>query len=715
MFEKNVFCLDDEEYKQHIDPITDYINQAAYYLSKQSNYTIEECKALVTDHLKKSKNIINPKVTYLERQSNGDRIEKETNLTSYIGDALSSNSIIAPTFTTYIHPTKKRSFIATNVINNIKRRYVSKKAAFEEDAKGNTELAIIKDNEQTNFKLTNNAFSGAHCTPSTPFYNKSAHSTLTSTTRLTASIANANNEKLITGNRHYWSKDVVFNNITSIISNTDLNQFKSMMDEFNLVYPTVEDTLKVILYSTELYWHSLEFNNEIKEYLSCLSDVELAAFVYTNDLYQVKELNPDFMRTFFKELTLKCSFGTEDRLELVKTIPGDLLNLSHQIWNKEVKGLGKDYKQMEEKGILDLLVSTAINIQNFLYRFRNFITTIMVNTNIPASVAFFPRSIRRSVVASDTDSTIFTVQEWVKWFYGKYVVDDESIALSASLVFIAERTIYHILAIISANCNYERTELHRLAMKNEFRFDVFVPTQVSKHYFAIIGCREGNVFPEYKTEIKGVHLKNSNLPKDINNTAADLMKRLMFDTANNKEIKLKEILDFVLNIENEIYDSLIKGESDFYRTFKLKDPTSYKLSKEKSPYIHHMFWQEVFEDKYGKLDEPPYSCIKLSTTLHNKSSILEFINQIKDDSIKTKFQNFIEKYNKTSLKTIMISKSYVNQHGLPQELVPLINSRKTILDVCNIFYIILETLGYYKKPYVTLRDIQQQQDQGDYQ
>ena len=49
-------------------------------------------------------------------------------------------------------------------------------------------------------------------------------------------------------------------------------------------------------------------------------------------------------------------------------------------------------------------------------------------------------------------------------------------------------------------------------MKNEYKFDVFVPTQVAKHYYASIGCQEGNLYKAQEPEIKGVHLKSSNAP-----------------------------------------------------------------------------------------------------------------------------------------------------------------------------------------------------------
>lgn len=705
MFNEKIFCLEDEEYKQNIDPINQAIYQASVYLHKNTGNSLEECEAFVRQHLKDNKKVINPKVTYLERNEVGDRESKETNLFSYITTSIKNKRIIAPTLTTYYNKQEKPSFIASIVEENIANRYVEKKKAFQAKAEGKLELAIIKENEQTNLKLMNNSFSGAFTSPSNPFYNKTAHNSLTTITRMAASLANANNEKLLTGNRHYWSMDVVINNITSIISNTNLIAIQNVIDKYQLHYPTPSEALQVILYSTDLYWKSSHFERNVLSYLERLTPVELAAFVYVGDFYHIRKFNDSFVRTLVSELCEQATLSREDALDMIKSIPSDILNLTHQVCNEIVQGLGTNYTKFKEAGVLDVVLGTSIHIYDNLIKYRDFIQAFFVTENVPSSVAYFPRSIRRSAITSDTDSTIFTVQEWVKWYYNQYVVDSPSLGMAAVLVMFASQTIYHILALLSANLNFDKRDLHRLSMKNEFRFDVFIPTQVAKHYFALIGCREGNVYIGHEEEIKGVHLKNSNLPNSINNKAKELIETILTKVSTNEPISLVDTLNYVLDVENHIYNSLVSGSSEFCRSFRLKTPESYKLVKEKTPYIHHMFWDSIFSEKYGKLEEPPYTCVKIATQLLNKTSLMEFISEIPDKDIQTRFLDFVTTYGKSRLPVIMISKAYINEKGMPQELIPAINPKKTILDICNIFYLILETLGYYKPPLLTLREL----------
>lgn len=692
-----IFSLEDEAYQQDIDPVNQYIEQAGFFLSKETGDSLDVCKDFVKKLIRnKSTGINNPTTVYLRRQDNGDRIKEQTGLYNYIYGRLSEGRILAPTLTTYFHPSQKPSLLVKYVQGNIAARGVEKQAFFKAKAEGNEELAFIKEIEQTNKKLDNNALSGAHVSASTPLFNKSAHSTLTSVTRVVASFGNANNEKFISGNRHYWCPMVTINNLVSITSSSNIDAIDYVMKKYSLVYPSVDDVMECILYSTRLYWANSREEDKIRDFVSHLSETERAAFVYTGDFYHLRKHNPEMMRNMFSRLSSRSEIITDKSLDIIKTIPSDNLNLAQQICSDVSVMYGKNYKKMEEGGALKVVLGTALNIQDTLLEYRDLIQAFLVTKNIPASIGYLPSSIRRTATTSDTDSTIFTVQDWVKWYCGSYVINDEAIAIASVAVFLASQAIRHTLSILSANFNYARDQLHRLSMKNEFRFDVFIPTQVSKHYFALIGCREGNVFKKHEIEIKGVHLKNSNTPPEAMRGAADMMKSIMNSVLNNEKISIRDYLNKVATIELNIKNSLLRGETMYYRGSKIKDPNSYKNEPEKSPYIHHMLWQQVFEEKYGPIETPPYYCIKIPTILSNTTSMQEWLESIKDEHLKRRLIHFLKTNDKKIIPTLYFTKTYVKGHGIPEEIIPIIAVNRIILDLCNVFYVVLETLGYYK-------------------
>src|SRR5690606_6303861 len=135
----------------------------------------------------------------------------------------------------------------------VEKRNINKRMMFEARGRGDEALAIAKNGEQTGNKLSNNALSGAHVSASTPLFNKTGHNTLTSTCRVTSGSGNANNEKLLAGNRHYWNYQIALNNIASITTNTDYPLLEAVMQKYQLHYPSVEDTFNVIAYSAKQY------------------------------------------------------------------------------------------------------------------------------------------------------------------------------------------------------------------------------------------------------------------------------------------------------------------------------------------------------------------------------------------------------------------------------------------------------------------------------
>lgn len=685
-----------DQYVRKLDPIGQYVDQAAFFISKETGKDLDTCRKQVIAVIKNKEksNIKDPEVTYFIRGENGDRTEQTCKLTTYIYDSIRADEIMAPTFTTYVPHKVKQSLLVDYVDDNVKARGVAKKEMFAAQARKEDFLTTIKNTEQTNVKLANNAVSGAHASKSTPLHNKTAHSTLTSICRSTSGYGNANNEKFLSGNRHYWAPHIVLNNIVSIVTHVDYILIAKVIEKYKLAIPTVEQLLKCITDSSNNYWESTKELETIYSFVIKLNDLERAAFVYVGDLYHLGALNPAMMREFIGRLSLKKTDVFENPIDYIKAANEDNVNLAHQICGQEMKGKGKDYKAIEDVNVLNTVASTVQNIALVIDDYKDLIEAFWVTDNFPSSVAYFPDSIRKSVVTSDTDSTIFTVQEWVNWYVGDITFDDIGMSVAATVVFLASQTITHLLAMMSANLGVEQKRLKQIAMKNEFKFDVFVPTQVAKHYFALISCQEGNVFEKYKKEIKGVHLKSSNAPVKITKLATKLMEDIMNTIIAGKKIKILEVLKLIGNTEREIIRSMLAGENEYFRLAQIKPPGSY-TNPDSSPYRHHLFWEEVFAPKYGSVVAPPYSCIKFSTTLENPSATKAWVDSIEDKALANRLSIWMINNKRTVLPTIYLSQEMVKSQGIPMELTAAIDIRRMVFDLAKVLYMIAETLGFY--------------------
>lgn len=704
------FVKPEEDYKQDINPLGHYVKQASLYLSLQTGQSVEACREYLKRSLGKGGRFEfkDTPVKYLLRQENGDRVELTGGLMEYVNDSLKNRDIIAPTFTTYIHPDITESVLAGYVDGNIALRNKAKKAMFAAKARGDKLTQTIKKTEQTNRKLSNNALSGAHSSESTPLFNKTAHSTLTSICRTTSGYGNGNNEKLLSGNRHYYNYQVIINNITSIISEVNYDALQALIEKYGLHYPSAEDVMKVIRYSSDLYWRETVHHVRIAAYVDKLSALQRAAFVYLGDFYQLMQFNEAFVRNLIDRLSTKIFGVCENPDEIIKEAPESIMNLAHQICTKETAGIGKDYTSIRETEKYHTLALTVANIIHTTMAFGDVFSVICTSKNLPAEIGYFPESLRRAAITSDTDSTIFTVQDWIIWFIGQVSFSEKAISVQAVMTFIASSSIVHVLATMSANLGVARRHLWRVAMKSEFRFDVFVATQIGKTYYAAIGCQEGNVFTEHEMEIKGVQLKSSNNPADINAKAQELIERITATVIAEKKISIREYLNEVREVEQRIISSIQRGESAYLKSGSIKDSGSYSGTPEESPYQNHLFWNETFGTKYGMMPEPPYGTQKVSLLTDSPTLFKQWLENMEDKVLAKKIVTYMEKKGRTSLSTFHAPGPILLVSGFPAEIRPIINYRKIVYELCKSLYLILETLGYYTPQERLVSDLYEQ-------
>ncbi len=697
----NIFLKEDEFYQRDINPIRQWVEQSSFFLSKMTGDSIEKCMDFVARAIS-DKTICpgakDPVVHHFIRDDNQDRHRTATQLSTYLRNVVVEDRILAPTGTVYLPPKEKPSFLVSFVEGNVIKRSKAKKDAFVAEVEGNTGLYIRKNNTQANMKLYNNSLSGTFGTTSSVLFNPTGHNTLTSTIRSVSSFGNASNERVIAGNRHFWSKDVVINNLIAVSSNVDRDLLSRVMVKYGLYFPSTSDVMACIRYSSEVYWHDVKAIAEITQLVEKLDDLEKAAFVYNGDLFHLRKHNPEFVRKFITELSTKIVGEIDNPLAEVKKISEEIMNYTHQICFNEAKGNGKKYQQIYEQGNLGTMVLTAKNVERVIQNYKDLIEVVFLTTNIPASTAYIPHMVRKTVVLSDTDSTMFSVGEYVGWYFGRICFSPKAYAVAGAVVFIATQTIAHSLSILSANINVDRSKLHGLQMKPEYTFPVFGLTSVAKHYYTGKNIQEGNVFDKMKPEIKGVHLKNSSSPVDINQDSNNLMMSIIDTVMNDKKISLLDFLKHCADLERKIIGSLLNGEAHYYRKSKVKEPAAYTAEPGKSPYVHHLFWEYVFQEKYGSIAPPPYSVIKIPTILSNATATMKWVNQMQDKTIAAGLVRWLTAFKKVQLPTIYIALPYVEAYGIPNEIKSIIDTKRIALDLINGHRLIGESLSFYMKP-----------------
>lgn len=695
---ENNFLLPAEEYQRAISPVKDWIKQTALYASKMTGKPLDACVKHLEAKLKaKAIPFNNPQVIHFERAENGDREKTTSSLATYIRNVISNNEVLAPTFTSYLHPDIKRSVIVDFLDLNVAQRKKYKKTSQKHESEGNVVLYKYYDQLQDSAKRQNNSVSGGFVAEGSVINNKSAHSTLTSTTRSISSLSNASNERLIEGNRHYFTPQIALNNLISIVVEMDFVAIDLALRQFGLHAPTSEETIDCVKRSTDLYWHDSKQIEVMRSFVEKLSPVERAAIVYTGDLYHLRIYNDAFLRGFITDFARRGSTTpVEDPIAKIWKIDEQIVNYAHQINITMLAGKGKDYDKLTQDEQF-ILVNTCNNIVQTIEKYKVFLKAFFLTKNSPCTIATIPSMIRRSVVLSDTDSTMFACDNWVEWYFGKLEFTDDGFAVAGAIMFMATQSISHILALFSANMNVERKRLHTLAMKPEYVFPVFAQTSVAKHYYTAMLVKEGNVYKDIKMEIKGVHMKDSTVPTNIITGAAKEMEAIIRQVMRGELVSLEEKVQATATLERSILESLYKGETTYLRRFKIKEAAAYKLGAENSPYQYYSLWEQAFSSTYGKAPLPPYNAVRIPLDLPNRTAVKEWFEKIPNREVAEGIIKWFTDNQKQTLTSFPIPTDHCASNGVPEELKMVMDSRKIVLTLTKSYRNMLESLGYFSK------------------
>jgi hypothetical protein len=692
----NPFLKDAEYYERDLEIIDAYLGDNAKYLSLMTGDPFDVCLEFVKTQVRPDgvNAFQNPKTIILDKNEYGDRTLKHVTFLGFLNRVKKQKLLLAPSMTAYLPEDVRKSthseYIQEGVEGRAKVKDLQKFALRDKLF----EKALVFKGEQENLKQNNNSYSGATVSSATILYCKSTHSSLTSTCRTATSYANANNEKFIAGNRHYYSPEITKANFISIIRNTDLKKLDAVVRDYGFVYPTADDVIGMMLYSTAHYWQNQHFTTQLHLLVSAMEPIERAAIMYVGDLYHLYQLNKVAVRKFLEDLT---RLGTPDQnitKAQFEAYDGDTKMLANFLCFDQVRGRNPETLTRDSPEIFDLIYATAHNSIQVLNQYKPMLEVLFMSKNVPSSIHAFPTSYRRAAVISDTDSTMFTMQYWVEEFFGRVTFIPDAKRLVFGLVFLVSQAVAHILAIQSANMGVSKEKLRLLAMKNEYYFAVLSMTTASKHYYASRDAQEGVYFETPQMEVKGVGLRDSKCPPKIIDAGKNMMVRIIETIKKEELIDLPALLKEVGDLERGIINSIRSGSAEYLTTGQVKPIAAYK-SEENDTYKKHEFWKEVFQPNFGDLPPPPYQFVKISLVASNRTEMEAWIESIEDPVMKMRFKAWQMRTGKTAVNAMHVPASVVENYGVPEVLTRVADVRTVISNTMRVFYLLLESLGVF--------------------
>lgn len=693
----NPFVYENGDYKRSLDIMGNYVEQQSYYLSKMTGKPVESVKKWLVTELKEGRfKIQDPEVKYLSRENQRDRKRAATNLSEYLSNVMNNNLLMAPTFTVYVPAEVKTSLYSKYIRAKKASRKVHKNLMFKAIMEGDEDKAKAENNNQQSKKIAINALSGAALMPYSISYTASLHPTLTSVCRISTSYANTNNEKFMGGNRMYYTEKVTLDNINLLAMSANKDKILRVLEEYNLKVPSVEETIACIKYSTDYYWSRFNKMGSIVAFVERLDGYERANIVYNGDLYQLALLNPEaiteFISSFVSYIPQEIEnpeYYLEECADQHMVAYVSLLCSGLLIGKQLSKVKEKEYHIYKKVG--DMCRHTFAMQE----KYGDFITTFLRPDYLSPEVYDVEQTVRRVVITSDTDSTIFTTQFWTNFMTGSYNFKPLSYLVGYFMTYLSSQMTVHQLSLMSINLGLRDKTLNTVSMKSEYYFPVYTITPSAKHYYAFISAREGNVYEELELEVKGVNLRNSKIPSEVMDPFAAHLANTLQTVLDKEILTIEDIIKEPIRMEKMVRDSIESGSTEYLMHSQLKIPESYAKKEEAAPYQYHVLWNEVFAPKYGESPPLPYTAVKVSARLNNKTQLTQWINSIEDKALADRLAGYVTRMGKTSISTFNIPAVLFTSQPVPKELLKVIDTESLISGIMAPFYLYLESMGFY--------------------
>lgn len=698
----NPFMMHDDYYVRRQDIIGRWMQAGAIFCSRMTNTPVDQAAQYIKLNVGDGKKyqIKSPEMQFAFSETRGNKELGTTTLWEYAKDIIDKDYPMAPTLTAYYPLADKITLTVPFLQEQSDRRNVLKAIKFEAIQDKDFDKANGADAGQNTVKRYMNSVSGAYTVVSTTLFNFSGHSTLTSYCRVGTSYANASNERVLGGLRHYHSVDVTISALIAVTQFAPLEETKRVMDKYNLHYPTVKETMDVLNRSCARYFRSKSGMLEILAVVEHMTDVERASFVYTSDFYHLEIYNHDFacelLRGPARQPTVLIN-DYEEAKAAIAAVDDETLFLARYLIGAGIRG--KKWKDIEEKleerALYFQVASNAKHIANYMMNIADFIDAFWKPRVLPQSIYKLPHARRRSAIYSDTDSTLSTGQHQVKLISPDDLFSKEGWDTGYVISYYACQQLPHLHTMMSANMGVKGKDRHKFRMKNEYYIPLMGLTGRVKHYYYLCAAQEGVIFDDFQRVLKGVGLRGISSSKLVREKFEDYVKMIMDKIMYNGGLNIAEVMQPVLDVYHEIIEDVRTSGYQYLRSTEVKDAQSYTKKDQDINVKNRKLWDEVFAPAHTLSPEPPYQSLSLSIEVRNKAKLEQWVNGMADKDLGQRMKEYVNREMGGSITTIRVPEQSVAVSGIPRELLDVLDLRKLTTGIMLPFYIVLESLGIY--------------------
>lgn len=675
----------EKTYKSNKNFLKAYHYQAAKFLSVIYDWDYHYLLELMSQYFVPNENGFKEAgFKVFKKNKYGDRVPMILSTREFFNTVAQNNYHLSPSLVAYTHTDDEQSInaIGTELFIDDRRLYKGKKQSAK-DAGDKSAMKAFHE-IQNALKIFNNAQSGGMSSSGTPLFNQSGHTSLTSTCRALTSTANLINERLITGNRLLLSYNKTLEGFLAQLHYADQELVQEVIDEFGMNYATVDQVMDMVTHCASYYFNNKTKLGAIRLFLNGLTPLELTVLLCTLDLRGLYVTNPELMKRFFN-----------DWCEIPELPEG-------AVASDFGKPANSDYKILAITKLGTKANELTINHLNHHHltvekRWEKFLRAFFKSEIPPTGIFDVKEIVRESVMTSDTDSVIYSVDMVIS----DYATDPEvALRFNGVLTYFIRSIAVDQHARLSKNMNVADRYMNRLNMKNEYLFGSYVTTSMSKHYYALQLMVEGILNKNKETgemepelEQKGVHIRGIKIAELVRKFTGNLMRRVLDALYGRTQLDAPTLLKEVADIERALHDDITQGGWRWLTKNNVKDKEVYK-NPESSIYYYHELWEQLLSVKYGAAPELPYKAYKVSLDLDGKKKLQKFYDGIEDENFKAVAQKFLG--DKKGLTSIYVPTDMIeSMGGVPKEFLPHVDVRGLITQNLRSIYAILESLGLF--------------------
>lgn len=560
----------------------------------------------------------------------------------------------------------RENYIYDYIVTKQKLRgdYKHKRGAFE---KGTSDWVYF-DNFQLATKIIINGLYGCHGYEGFILFNKFLAESITNIGRQIICTAVMAFENFLSGSIKYNTEEEVYQHISNICGEYD----PKMDYEFFVLDEDINQKIFDRIMNICAFTPSSAFLDHIKIMIDGLNYGQKVLLYYKNNLYEFSRLPFIY-----------------DKLQYIMT------NLD----------------ELKKPDINDIKDPQIVNYIKEIWTFYE--AFVLYDYPIYDRVRKAMFTDRNSVLYVDTDSNFIGLNQWVEFsknevlhnVYRQGEKEVEFMSVNIAAIFLAE-VIDRELHTLCKHMGTHKEHADRLKMKNEFYNSRMLFTEgTKKRYISISILQEGKLLNHGNgyIDIKGFDFKKSVTKAHIREIYSDICEN---DILRAEHIDVESIYLKVLKLKKEIEESLMKGESQFFKQANVNIIEHYKEPYRIPGIKGVILWNALCPDyamelptdcdivPIKELTGPVYDENRGKTIWPGQSFMTEFNNKFPEafDRIETLiYNNPIEEVRKMSLN--FIAKPKNPEIPIPDWFSFILDHDKVVLDDLNLISPILNSLG----------------------